>query len=565
MLTRLSIQDVVLIDKLVIDFADGLNVFTGETGAGKSILLDSLGLAIGERSDASLIRAGATQATVSAEFTSPLPPSLKKLIDEQGLEAQDNLILRRIISKDGKSRAFMNDLPISIGLLKQIGENLLEIHGQSESHGLLNPSTHRGLLDAFAGTASLKAKTAEAYSKWKQAEIDYKNACNEHERAKSEEDFLRAAVSELNDLAPEDGECDRLAQQRTQLQHHEKIVEALQTAEQSLNEDQGASSALAKAGKALSRISDKATELAALLANIDRLAHEIDEASAQITRFLYDIESKPDTLQKIEDRFFALRAVARKHGVAPDALVETQKNLTDRLSLILDREDRFTALAKATVAAKHEYSQLADKLSATRKKAATGLMKQVMQELPSLKLEHARFIVEIDSLPEDKWSADGMDRISFIAATNPNTAPGPLHKVASGGELARFMLAIKVVLAAGNPVPVLVFDEVDAGIGGSTASAVGERLARLADDMQVFAVTHSPQVAARGTNHLRITKQQRGKFVITQATVLDMPSRVEEIARMLAGAQITEAARKAAVSLLEDIKGHALSKKSARA
>jgi DNA repair protein RecN (Recombination protein N) len=553
MLARLVIHDVVLIEKLAVELGAGLNVFTGETGAGKSILLDALALALGERSDASLIRSGAAQASVTAEFELPEEHAVFTLARDRGLAAENPLMLRRVIGKDGKSRAFLNDQSISIGLLKQFGESLLEIHGQFETHGLLNPASHRGLLDAFAALGALKHKTANAFAAWKGAEEKRAKAAAERERARAEEEFLRAAVDELETLAPAANETDTLAARRTNLQHREKIGEALQLAEQALDGPKGAAASLAQAGKAVARIADKGAGLPELLASIDRAGHETAEAVERMRRFLSDEDDEPAALQRIEERLFALRAVARKHNVAAEKLPDLQRDLKARLELLADEGDAATKLAKAAGEARHIYVKLAEELSAKRTQAAERLAKAVMKELPPLKLERAQFVVEVSPLPEEQWGAEGADRVAFKAATNPGTAPGALQKVASGGELARFMLALKVVLAAADPVPVLVFDEVDSGIGGAVASAVGERLARLAEHVQILVVTHSPQVAARGAHHRRVTKAVKGKTAITGVEVLDADARQEEIARMLAGTQVTDAARRAAASLIEDL------------
>ena len=542
-----------LIDRLTVTLAPGLNVFTGETGAGKSIVLDALGLALGARGDAGLIRAGATQASVAAEFSVDPSSSLMSLAEEQGLTLEDPLILRRTLSKDGKSRAFLNDQPIGVTLLKQIGEQLLEIHGQFDTHGLLNPATHRGLLDSFAGVMALRQRVANNYNVWHEADKNYQEAVTTRDRVRAEEDFLRAAVAELDDLAPEQGETEKLAERRTNLQHREKILDALQSAEQSLNSDRGAVTALAQAGKAIARIADKAAGLQDLLAAIDRATNETAEASQQLARFMQDIDAEPAALQRIEERLFALRAVARKHGVPAEELLILQQDLRRRLELLSDQGDALTVLAKAAATAKHEYKKLADELSTRRQKAAKELATLTLRELPPLKLERAQFVVDVGALPEEQWGVEGIDRVAFLAATNPGVAPGALQKVASGGELARFMLALKVVLTASDPVPVLVFDEVDAGIGGATASAVGERLAQLATQVQILVVTHSPQVAARGIHHLRVLKQTKAKQASTGVETLDEAARVEEIARMLAGTQITDAARQAALSLMEDV------------
>lgn len=550
---RLVIHDVVLIDKLALQLEPGLNVFTGETGAGKSILLDALGLALGGRSDANLIRTGAAEASVAAEFNVEDDHGSFVLAEEQGLTLENPLILRRVIGKDSKSRAFINDQPISIGLLKQFGEQLLEIHGQFETHGLLNPANHRGLLDAFGGFYALKQMTAAAYALWKETEDKLYKATAMRERAQAEEDFLRSAVAELEECNPENGEAEKLAERRISLQHREKIMEALQSAEQYLSSDRNsAEAALAQAGRAIARIVDKAPGLDELLASVDRATDETNEATKQLEHFLREINAEPDALQHIEERLFALRALARKHNVQIDRLAELQSDLAAKLALLTDQGDQLTALAKAATEAKHSYKKLAEDLSAKRKSAAVKLEKGIAAELPPLKLERAQFKIDVSHLSDDQWSPEGLDRVAFLAATNPGTAPGALQKIASGGELARFMLALKVVLAAADPVPVLVFDEVDSGIGGATASAVGERLAELAKFVQILVVTHSPQVAALGNNHLRVLKQTKAKLAVTGVETLDQDARVEEIARMLAGSQITDAARQAALSLIED-------------
>lgn len=550
MLARLVIHDVVLIEKLALPLERGLNVFTGETGAGKSILLDALGLALGERSDAALIRVGAPQASVAAEFQLENDHALFALAQEQGLSAESPVVLRRVIFHDGKSRAFFNDQPIGVGLLKQFGESLLEIHGQFETHGLLNAATHRGLLDAFGGLQNLRRKTSDAFGEWKDAAARLQTAQAAGERARAEEDFLRAAVLELEELAPQAGEADALAAARTQLQHREKILEAMNAATTALDGERGAIASLSQAGKAVARVSDKAAGLPDLLAAIDRASNETAEASLQLARFVSTLDAGPDALQTIEERLFALRAAARKHKAEVERLPDVLRDLSARLALLADESGILAGLAEQTAKARHAYVKLAEDLSAKRKTAAKRLEKEIALELPPLKLERAKFAIEILRLPEEQWKNEGADRVTFLAATNVGAAPGPLQKIASGGELARFMLALKTVLAAADPVPVLVFDEVDTGIGGAVASAVGERLVRLAGGVQILVVTHSPQVAARGTHHLRVAKRVLGKQTVTEVEVLDKTSRREEIARMLAGAKVTDAARQAADSLL---------------
>ncbi len=564
MLTRLVIHDVVLIEKLALPLERGLNVFTGETGAGKSILLDALALALGERSEAGLVRSGAVQASVAAEFHLKDDHAIFALAEEQGLGKENPVVLRRVIGKDGKSRAFFNDQPIGVGLLKQFGERLLEIHGQFETHGLLNAVTHRGFLDAFGGLDALRHKTGCAFSEWQEAAKALQSAKANRIRARAEEDFLRSAVAELEELAPQQGEADKLAAERAQLQHREKILEALSIAEMALDGERGANAALSQAGKAVSKVSDKAPALAELLAAIDRAMNESSEASAQLGRIMSQLDAQPDSLQKIEERLFALRAAARKHNAPVDALPDVLRDLQARLNLLEDESGRISKLTDTTDKARQAYVKLAEELSAKRQAAASRIEKAIARELPPLKLEHATFKVDIAHLSPEQYAKEGIDKITFLAATNIGSAPGALQKIASGGELARFMLALKTVLAAADPVPVLVFDEVDAGIGGAAASAVGERLAKLAKDVQILVVTHSPQVAARGTNHLRVSKRAEGKRTVTDVDILGAKARREEIARMLAGAHVTDAARKAADSLLQEkpFKAKAVEKKN---
>jgi DNA repair protein RecN (Recombination protein N) len=550
MLTRLVIHDVVLIEKLALSLEPGLNVFTGETGAGKSIVLDALSLALGERSDASLVRAGAAQASVAAEFALNEDHPLFALAKDQGLSAENPIILRRLVGKDGKSRAFFNDQPIGVGLLKQFGETLLEIHGQFETHGLLNSGTHRGLLDAFAGLASVGQQTREAFKAWKETADRARQAHAARERARAEEEYLRAAASELEDLAPKANEAERLAAERLQLQHREKIAEALNAATLHLDSERGALGALSQAGKAIARASDKAEGLSEILAAVDRALNEASEASQQLAHYLSSLDVRGDALENIEERLFSLRGAARKHNTQVDLLPDVLAEMTAKLSLLSGESEQIEKLNVEAAKARHAYVKLAQDLSAKRRAAASRLEKEVNVELPPLKLERARIIIEVMELPEDQWGEEGADRVTFLASTNAGTASGPLQKIASGGELSRFMLALKTVLAAADPVPVLVFDEVDTGIGGATASAVGDRLAALAQNVQILVVTHSPQVAARGTSHIRVAKTTSNGKTVTCVDVLDQAERREEIARMLAGSTITEAARQAADSLL---------------
>ncbi|MBI1274047.1 MAG: DNA repair protein RecN [Alphaproteobacteria bacterium] len=562
MLTRLAINDVVLIDKLALDLRPGLCAFTGETGAGKSILLDALGLALGRRSDAAFVRQGCAQAAVTAAFDLPRAHAANGLLEEQGLPVEDELLLRRVVGQDGKSRAFVNDQPASIAFLRLLGEYLVEIHGQFETHGLLDPATHRVLLDAFGKCAAQAAKVAQTFGVWRDALDAHEQAAADIQRAREEEAFLRAAVTELDRLAPQQGEAEILTARRTRLQNAEKITEALQHAAQALESEQGAEARLNEASRSIARITDKAGEpAAALLATLDRAGNELAEALQQLERLMRDADLDPDTLNEVEERLFALRACARKHNAPVDDLGRVRDDLAARLERLEHDGDILAALAKKAAAARHAFEQEARTLSRQRSKAARELQELVAAELSPLKLERAKLYVELQELPEAQWNAGGTDKILFLASTNPGTAPGPLHKIASGGELARFMLALKVVLAEADPIPTLVFDEVDTGIGGATATAVGERLARLARQVQVLVVTHSPQVAAKAGAHYRVSKAVRGGAAFTAVTLLDDDKRREEIARMLAGAAVTDAARAAADSL---IGGDASPRKRAR-
>lgn len=555
MLTRLAINDIVLIDRLVLDFgtgAAGLIVFTGETGAGKSILLDSLGLTLGARSEAGLVRQGAAEAGVTAEFTLPPEHAANALLRDQGLAVDETLLLRRTLNKEGKSRASINDQPASIGLLKQCGQCLVEVHGQFESYGLLDPATHRGLLDAFGGHGGLTAAVRNAHAAWQTAEQAEAAALAAIKQAKADEEYLRAALKELDALDPQPGEADTLAAQRTVLQQREKILAGLAQAQELLAGQRGATRLVNESAHAVARITPMTAPIEELLATLDRLASELSEAESSIDLLARDDALDPSQLEGTEERLFALRAAARKHQTMVDELPKVRATLAERLAALEQQDSALGKLAAATRAARQDFIRQCQALSAARTKAATALAAVVNAELPALKLGQARLEVALTALPEAEWGALGAERISFLGQTNPGTAAGPLQKIASGGELARFMLAVKVALAAADPVPTLVFDEVDAGIGGATAAAVGERLARLARSVQVMVVTHSPQVAARATQHWRVSKSSKGGTTTTTIARLDDEARREEIARMLAGSAVTAAARAAAADLIAE-------------
>lgn len=550
-LAQLSIRDVVLIDRLGLSFRHGLSVLTGETGAGKSILLDALGLALGARAGAGLVRHGAEQAGVTAEFEVSGDHPALAILKEQGLELEERLVVRRTISADGRSRAWINDQPVSVALLRQVGAELVEIHGQFDTQGLLNPATHRDVLDAFAGAGYAAARVAAAWRAWRQVEEARAKAAAEADRARAEEDYLRHAAAELDELDPRIGEENELAENRAMLMHREKLMEALNAAYAELSGDRGAERSLAGAARTLARIADKAAgRLDDALAALDRAAAEASEAAAMLRSLSADVDGDSGALEKLEERLFALRAAARKHNVDVDGLAALRDDFVRRLALIEDQGDLLSRLAREAETARKNYLDVAGALSAQRQQAAAKLDKAVAGELAPLKMERARFVTRIDAADEGDWGASGIDRVAFLVATNPGAPPGQINKIASGGELARFMLALKVVLAETASVGTLVFDEVDTGIGGAVAAAVGERLERLGRRLQVLVVTHSPQVAARGIHHLKVRKTVAGDHAATSVEELPAEARREEIARMLSGAAITAEARAAAESLI---------------
>jgi DNA repair protein RecN (Recombination protein N) len=557
MLTALSIRDVVLIDRLDLQFGAGLTVLTGETGAGKSILLDSLGLALGARAEAGLVREGTAQASVAACFTPPATHPALDLLAEQGLDAEETIVLRRVLSADGRSRAFVNDQPVGVALLRRIGALLVEVQGQHEQIGLADPAAQAGFLDAYGVSPALRVAAGAAWRGWREAEAALRAARAALENAAREEDFLRHAVEELGTLAPEEDEETRLAAERQALQQTERRAEAIAAALSELTprdrRSPGPAAALRAAHRALDRlvaVPGLPSPVGGVLDAISRAEDAVAEAETMLSRLAQEMEADPRRLEQAEERLFALRAAARKHGVPvtelPSLLAELRRKLASLESGAADE----AVLAARAEECRATYRRAAASLSSARQDAAARLARAVAKELPPLRLDKARFVVEVTVLPEAEWGEDGMDQVRFLIAANPGQTPGPLARVASGGELSRLMLALKVVLARGSPVPTLVFDEVDSGIGGATAAAVGERLARVAERLQVLVVTHSPQVAARGAAHLRVAKQAARGRTATQVAPLDTPARREEIARMLAGETVTDAARAAADELL---------------
>jgi DNA repair protein RecN (Recombination protein N) len=558
MLTRLSIRDVVLIERLDLGFGPGLTVLTGETGAGKSILLDSLGLALGARADAALVRAGAEQASVSASFAAPAGHPVAGLLEEHGLAAEDGLVLHRVLLKDGRSRAFVNDQPVGVALLKRLGALLVEVQGQHEQIGLLDPATHTGLLDAFSIAPALREAVTTTWQGWRTAAVAVEAARTATAAAERDRDWLQFAVDELTALAPQVDEEERLAAERLSLQHSERRAEAVAAALAELvprdRRGAGPAAALRAAARALQRLAPagqpQPDPAAGVIAALERAEEAIAEAERELVRLVHDAEADPCRLEAAEARLFALRAAARKHNVAAVELPALFGALRARLAALDTGAAELAELERAAQAARAAYLAAAAQLSAARREVAARLARSVGRELPPLRLDKARFVADVAKLPESGWGPHGADAVRFLIATNPGQEPAPLARVASGGELSRLMLALKVVLARGSPAPTLVFDEVDSDVGGATAAAVGERLARVAERLQVLVVTHSPQVAARGEAHLRVMKTAARGRAATRVDELDAPARREEIARMLAGERVTEAARAAADSLL---------------
>lgn len=554
MLTALSIRNVVLIEKLDLNFEKGLCVFTGETGAGKSILLDSLSLALGARADSSLVRHGCDSLSVSAAFQISLAHPVLQVLIEHGLsvDGEEDIILKRTVTKDGKSKAFINDQPVSAGLLKTVGDSLVEIHGQFASHHLLNPAIHLDVLDAYGNLLQPVADCRRAYKMW-QYKKSLRDAAEQHlMQAEQEETYLRESISDLRDLNPIIGEEEELTQKRSMMMNGEKIVACLNATYQLMADD--ARGATAQVDRALKQL-EKANALSG-----DEF-HEILLATEQANVALIDavagLERATETwgdvsqLPAIDDRLYALKDMARKHQVQVSQLPELLVEFEKKLSALDGGRDEIATLRKEEEAARLGYIDCAQKLSVLRTQTAKELDEKVAAELPDLKLEKASFMTEIRELPAEEWGDKGIDRALFLVSTNKGVPFAPLHKIASGGELARFMLALKVNLAAAEQLTTLVFDEVDTGIGGATAAAVGDRLSRLADECQVLVVTHSPQVAAYGQNHYVVGKAEQKGAVLTHVSKVAQKDRLMEVARMLSGADITVSGKKMAQELLK--------------
>ncbi|HWK64299.1 MAG TPA: DNA repair protein RecN [Rhizobiaceae bacterium] len=552
MLAHLSIRDIVLIERLDIDFSAGLSVLTGETGAGKSILLDSLSLALGARGDASLVRHGASQGQVTAVFDVPRNHPARAILADNAIDDDGDIILRRVQAADGRTRVFVNDQPSSVALMRDIGRALVEIHGQHDDRALVDAAAHRELLDAFGGHVGDAQVAAEAWRRWRAMEQELTRHRAKVEAAAREADYLRAAVAELSKLDPQPGEETELAESRAVMMRAEKIATDINEANEALTGPSAPSPMLASLMRRLQR---KAGEAPGLLDDalkaLDEALIALDAAQSGVEAALRATEYDPKKLELTEERLFALRAAGRKHSVPVDDLARLRDTMAADLADLDAGEERLGQLEQQAAAARDVYDDLAARLSDKRKATAEVLARTVMAELPALKLERAEFIVEIVSDAASR-AEEGIDQVEFWVRTNPGTRPGPMMKVASGGELSRFLLALKVALADRGSAPTLVFDEIDTGVGGAVADAIGQRLARLSQRVQVLSVTHAPQVAARAHTHYLISKSGGADRVATGVAEMDRQARQEEIARMLAGATITEEARAAAERLLRE-------------
>lgn len=553
MLAQLSIRDIVLIERLDLAFDAGLSVLTGETGAGKSILLDSLSLALGGRGDGSLVRHGSDKGQVTAVFDVPVGHSARLMLHENGIDDDGDLIFRRVQSADGRTKAYVNDQPISVQLMRQLGQTLVEIHGQHDDRALVDIDAHRTLLDAFGGTSDEAQHVGNLYRAWKDAERGLKKHRERVEAAAREADFLRSSVEELEKLSPRDGEEDELAEKRARMMKSERIAGDINEASEFLN---GNGSPVPLIASLVRRLERKSHEAPGLLEEtvelLDAALNQLSDAQMAVERALRNTEFDPKELERVEERLFALRGASRKYSVPVAELPALAVRMISDLADLDAGEERLKQLEGQVGVAKAAFDASARSLSEKRQRTASALSAAVMDELPALKLERARFMVEVQS-DATQATADGIDLVEFHVQTNPGTRPGPIMKVASGGELSRFLLALKVALADRGSAPTLVFDEIDTGVGGAVADAIGQRLKRLSGTVQVLSVTHAPQVAARAATHLLISKgpsAEKAETIATRVARMDDKARTEEIARMLAGASITEEARAAAARLL---------------
>lgn len=554
MLQSLSIRDIVLIEALDLEFGSGLSVLTGETGAGKSILLDSLGLALGNRADSGLVRQGTDKAQVTATFElSPSNSSLSQMLTDNDIDCEpgEPLIIKRSVKADGGSRAFINDQPCSAALLREIGAKLIEIHGQHDDRGLINPKGHRALLDVYA--AADIAGVRSAYAGWQEAKRALDAALDGQDQAERDREFLEHSIAELSKFGAEPGEEQELALERATMMKGEKLTGDLEAIRAAFDGSNGGLASLRGAARRLDRIAPEHPMLAEALSALDRAVIEASEAEDKLNQAADALSFDPQRLEDMEKRLFDLRGLARKHRVEGDELPALLVTFEERLAAISDGGKSIGALQTKLDDAREAYVKAAEGLRAKRTTAAKALDKSVAGELIPLKLDAAKFATLIEPLDEDRWTVSGMDHIEFLISTNPGAPLAPLGKIASGGELSRFILALKVALAEEGGAKTIIFDEVDRGVGGAVASAIGDRLSRLSGSAQLLVVTHSPQVASKGNAHMLINKSSNGTVSRTDVRALDKEGRRQEIARMLSGADITDEARAQADRLLEGV------------
>jgi DNA repair protein RecN (Recombination protein N) len=547
MLTSLFINNIVLIERLEINLTNGFCVLTGETGAGKSILLDALGLALGKRASAGMIRLGQTQGSVTATFD--INKNISDILAEQGIDSDGEVFLRRVIFADGKSKSFINDVPVSVNLLGDIAEQLIEIHGQHDQRGLLSPATHRTVIDEYGNLDKLLADVRGKFSNFNGLKLKLQQLKEDEAKAAAEEDYLKFVLKELQDLKPRSGLEEELANARSGLINRDKLVDAVNQSASSI-QDGNAEKSLQAAQNILLKNVEFNHNFQAIADMLERALIEISEALSGLQSEAASIDDASGNLDEIEERLFALRAASRKYNVASDDLDGYKDEVAAKLDLLVNKDIVLDALQKDVEKARADYLQAAQKLSAERQKAAVKLEKALSGELTPLKMANTRLKVDFEDLAEENWTAEGINKIAFLVSTNPAAPFAPIAKVASGGELSRLMLALKVVLSGVKSVPTMIFDEVDTGIGGAVADAVGERLAVLAKKLQVLVITHQPQVAAKGNLHLQVSKSETKSGTTTNVRVLSENERREELARMLSGREITGEARAAAERLL---------------
>lgn len=551
MLSLLTIQNVRLIEKLELAFSQGLSVLSGETGAGKSILLEALGLALGERAETGLIRKGSSQACVTAAFMLPHHHDIWTHLKEQGLEvdAQDALVLRRLISLEGPlSRAFINDQNVSVTFLRKIAEKLVDIHGQLD-HFLVG-TRQTTLIDQYGKLQDIQKSVSAAYILWQEQKKALEDIQIHQKRAQEHYAFIQYSFQELQELAPQENEEKTLLEQRSRLSHQEKFRENLSGAETCLSGPQGVSAILAQANRFLERASPFCGLQSALIQEtVNRLFAELEELERLLKSVFQESDSSSISLEALDDRLFQLKAIARKHNISPQELPQLQETFQRQLDLCEQSEENQKKWEEMMHVSREDYLQKASHLHQKRLEVAKRLETRIAEELPALKLDKARFLVQEISLKEDAWGMNGTHSLEFHVSTNPGELPGPLHRVASGGELSRFLLALKVSMAGCSSVSTLIFDEIDSGTGGAVAEAIGLRLRTLSAHLQVLAITHSPQVTAQSDHHWKVSKEATSKGHLTQVAILDHSQHLEEIARMLSGATITEEARAAAFQL----------------